>query len=115
MFWRRIWANLRVLLVGLLMLTTAGSAFANGYGMGKDGAFISAYASSCSDDAGCGSAEEDAPATHCAICCSHQMVVDMVLPTPLPPPVAQAMAVFGASAQGLELAHKYRTLDPPRA
>lgn len=110
-----IWANLRILLVGLLMLSTTGSVFANGYDMGKDGVVAATYAASCDTEAGCGSTDEEPAPAHCAVCCSHQTVADVALSMTLKSPVAQALAMVGGVAPGRVLSNQYPDLDPPRA
>ncbi len=110
-----IWANLRILLVGLLMLTTTGSVFANGYDMGKDVAVAATYAASCDAETGCGSSDEDPAPSHCAVCCSHQTVADVALPMSLKSPAAQSLTMVGGVAPGLVLSTEYPDLDPPRA
>ena len=110
-----IWANLRILLVGLLMLATTGSVFANGYDMGKDGAVAATYAGSCDAETGCGSTDDDPAPSHCAVCCSHQTVADVALPMSLKSPVAQSLTMIGGVTPGLVLNNQYPDLDPPRA
>ena len=110
----RIWANLRILLVGLLMLTTGGSVLANGYDMGRDGPVASVYAVSCVET-GCNSSDEDPAPRHCAVCCSHQTIADMALPFSLKSPVAQSLTIAAGITPRLELSHQYPALDPPRA